>query len=87
MPFNQKFDAIYSLDVLEHIHQEKEVVFIKNIVSSLTEDGAVIIGMPSIESQLYASAGSKEGHINCKNGKELKDLMKEYFQNVFFYDE
>ena len=41
--------------------------------------------MPSLESQKYASPQSKEGHINCKNGEDLKLLLEEYFNNVFLF--
>ena len=82
---NQKFDGIYSLDVLEHIEKNKEKKFIKNICSSLTKNGTLIIGMPSLESQTYASKWSKEGHINCKTKKELKSFLSLYFSNVFMF--
>jgi 2-polyprenyl-3-methyl-5-hydroxy-6-metoxy-1,4-benzoquinol methylase len=84
-PLEQKFDAIYSLDVMEHIHSENEHVFIKNIIDSVKNSGVVIIGMPSLESQMYASPGSKEGHVNCKSGKNLKSLMEIFFHNVFLF--
>ena len=84
-PLGQKFDAIYSLDVLEHIPINHEDIFITNIINSLTDDGVVILGMPSIESQTYASPASKEGHINCKTGKDLKLLLEKYFHNVFLF--
>jgi hypothetical protein len=41
--------------------------------------------MPSLESQPYASPGSKEGHVNCKSGKDFKDLMEKFFANVFLF--
>src|SRR5208282_4123101 len=67
------FDGIYSLDVLEHIKPADEDVFMKNLVASLKpKGGAAIIGMPSLESQVYASPQSKAGHVNCKTGPELK---------------
>ena len=84
-PLEQKFDAIYSLDVMEHIHSENEHVFIKNIIDSVKNSGVVIIGMPSLESQMYASPGSKAGHVNCKSGKNLKSLMEKFFHNVFLF--
>ena len=84
-PLEQKFDAIYSLDVMEHIHSENEHVFIKNIIDSVKNSGVVIIGMPSLESQMYASPGSKAGHVNCKSGKNLKSLMESFFHNVFLF--
>jgi SAM-dependent methyltransferase len=81
----QSFAGAYSLDVLEHIPREHEQQFVSNIVQSLTEHGVLIIGMPSIESQAYASAPSKEGHVNCKNYRELRDLMESFFHNVFVF--
>ena len=81
----EKFDAIYSLDVLEHIPISKEMAFIKNICDSLSKHGVVILGMPSFESQVFASPLSKEGHINCKSGEEFRTTMEGYFNNVFIF--
>lgn len=85
-PFRNKFyDGIYALDVLEHIDKKNEHLFIENLVKSLAYNGTLIIGMPSIESQSYASPQSKIGHINCKNGEELKSLFAKHFHNVFLF--
>lgn len=84
-PVDGEFDAAYSLDVIEHIPQEDEQLFISNIARSLDPNGVLIIGSPSIQSQAYASEGSKAGHINCKDHKGLKELMLKYFHNVFIF--
>lgn len=84
-PLYEKFDAAYSIDVLEHITSEQESFFISNIVDSLSDDGVCLIGSPSQESQLYASKCSREGHVNCKTADELRLLMKRYFKNVFIF--
>ena len=84
-PVEGNFDAAYSLDVVEHIPQADEHAFLKNIVDSLQDQGVLIIGCPSIQSQAYASEGSKIGHINCKDQKQLYELMSEYFHNVFSF--
>ena len=84
-PTKQSFDGIFSLDVLEHIQQSDEDAFLKNTCLSLKSHGALIIGMPSLESQTYASEGSKIGHVNCKTGTDLRDLMKKYFHSVFMF--
>lgn len=84
-PVKGLFDAAYTLDVLEHISKEEERNFIANIVQSLVPEGVLIVGMPSLESQTYASPLSKIGHINCKSGAELKALMQAYFENVFIF--
>lgn len=84
-PVQGEFDGAYSLDVLEHISIDNEDAFIQNISASLTDQGVLIIGMPSLESQQYASASSKKGHINCKSGPDLKDFLGKYFHNVFLF--
>ena len=80
-----KYDAAYSLDVIEHIKKEREHAFLQNIVQALSENGVLIIGTPSIQSQKYASPQSLEGHINCKDHNELKKLLSGYFHNVFLF--
>jgi 2-polyprenyl-3-methyl-5-hydroxy-6-metoxy-1,4-benzoquinol methylase len=84
-PLMDRFDAVYSLDVMEHMHTDQEKIYIRNIIDSVNDNGVVIIGMPSLESQPYASPGSKEGHVNCKSGKDFKDLMEKFFANVFLF--
>jgi 2-polyprenyl-3-methyl-5-hydroxy-6-metoxy-1,4-benzoquinol methylase len=84
-PLKQEFDAAYSLDVIEHIPASEENRFVGNIVRSLRDQGVLIIGCPSLESQAYASPISKAGHINCKTAKELKELLANYFSNVFIF--
>ena len=84
-PTKQSFDGIFSLDVLEHVQQSDEDTFLRNTCLSLNSHGALIIGMPSLESQPYASEGSKIGHVNCKTGNDLRDLMKKYFHSVFMF--
>ena len=84
-PTQEKFDGIYCLDVFEHINKSKEKKFLSNIKKSLKKNGTLIVGMPSLESQKYASKGSKLGHVNCKNKKELKKFLENYFHNVFMF--
>lgn len=79
------FDGIYSLDVLEHIQPSDEHTYMQNIVDSLQPHGAFIVGMPSLQSQQYASELSKAGHVNCKKQGELRDLCLQYFHNVFCF--
>jgi 2-polyprenyl-3-methyl-5-hydroxy-6-metoxy-1,4-benzoquinol methylase len=84
-PPTGSFDGAYAMDVLEHIPREKEDAFFSNIAACLTEHGTAIVGTPSIQSQAYASAPSREGHVNCKDGKELKQLALQHFHNVFVF--
>jgi SAM-dependent methyltransferase len=84
-PVQGTFDAAYSLDVLEHIMRADEARFIENTIKSLSSSGVLIVGSPSLQSQAYASPASKEGHVNCKDGEELRALMLKYFDNVFLF--
>ena len=79
------FDAAYSLDVFEHIRPEREDLFVQNIARSLAPHGAAIIGSPSLQSQAYASEGSKAGHVNCKDGRDFRRVMERHFANVFLF--
>jgi 2-polyprenyl-3-methyl-5-hydroxy-6-metoxy-1,4-benzoquinol methylase len=84
-PVEGSFDGAYSLDVLEHIPVSDEDRFLRNVVASLEPHGTLIIGTPSQQSQPYASAHSKLGHVNCKDQRDLKRLMQRYFHNVFAF--
>jgi 2-polyprenyl-3-methyl-5-hydroxy-6-metoxy-1,4-benzoquinol methylase len=79
------FDAAYSLDVFEHIAPESEDLFVRSIARSVTRSGVAVIGSPSLQSQAYASEGSKLGHVNCKDGREYKRVMERHFENVFLF--
>ena len=79
------FDAAYSLDVFEHIPPDQENRFVGNIARSLGSCGVAVIGSPSLQSQAYASEGSKAGHVNCKDGREYRKVMERHFENVFLF--
>jgi SAM-dependent methyltransferase len=84
-PVLPTFDAAYSIDVFEHLLPEESGEFLKNVVASLKPNGTFILGIPSIESQEYASVESARGHINCMSGKDLQSLCSKYFTNVFLF--
>lgn len=84
-PVPGSFDGIYCMDVLEHIQPENERQVIRDMIVPLKPYGTCIIGMPSLQSQQYASPLSKEGHVNCKDQRDFKKLMSEFFHNVFMF--
>jgi 2-polyprenyl-3-methyl-5-hydroxy-6-metoxy-1,4-benzoquinol methylase len=85
LPPGGPFDAAYALDVIEHIPVEQEFEFVNNIIGSLSPPAVLILGSPSIQSQAYASPPSKAGHVNCKDGPGLKQLLSRFFHNVFVF--
>jgi cyclopropane fatty-acyl-phospholipid synthase-like methyltransferase len=82
---SSKYDAVFSLDSIEHINPLKEHIYIQNLISNLKINGIAIIGMPSLESQVYASEPSKAGHVNCKTAEDFVALFRKYFHNVFCF--
>lgn len=84
-PVAGPFDAAFSLDVIEHIPPTREGTYVLNIARSLTRDGVLVIGTPSLESQAYASPASKEGHVNCKDARALRQSLAHHFGNVFLF--
>jgi len=79
------YDAVYSIDVLEHIKTEDEDKFMQNICSVLKPEGVCIIGTPNICASNYAAPLSQQGHINLKGANTLKELLLKYFKNVFIF--
>ena len=79
------FDAAYSLDVLEHIPEESEGPFLGHVCMALKKSGTFICGMPSLESQEYASQLSRDGHVNCKSEDGLRKTLSRFFENVFLF--
>jgi len=84
-PISGEFDGVYSLDVFEHIPQTQERKFLENISTSLNEHGSLILGLPSIHSQVHASPPSRQGHVNCKDAGELKAVLSDFFYQVFIF--
>ena len=82
---SKKFDAIYTLDTLEHINKKKEQIFIKNVSNSLNNDGVLVVGAPSLEFQKFSRPKKLTGHINCKTGAQLKRFLLKFFANVFIF--
>jgi 2-polyprenyl-3-methyl-5-hydroxy-6-metoxy-1,4-benzoquinol methylase len=82
---NKNYNAIYFLDVLEHINKKVEKTFIKNILYSLDKNGMMIIGIPSKEFQKFSRPKKESGHINCKSEKEFRLFLNKYFSNVIIF--
>ena len=79
----RKHDALFSLNVIERLAPEDEHAYLTHLAGSVAENGLIIIGARSLESQ--ASPLSKPGRINCKTSKQLEFLLKKYFAHVFMF--
>lgn len=80
-----KFQAVISLDVVEHIKSDSEGIFLKTICANLCSTGFALIGTPNITAKKYASKHSKTGHINLYSVQRLDKLLRKYFGNVYMF--
>lgn len=78
-------DAIFSIDVIEHLEPTKEANFFKNIVGCLKPQGVLITGTPNVTASQYATPRSQIQHINLKSMQTLRELTEKYFENVFMF--
>ena len=85
IPYKDKVDAIFLVDVIEHIYKEEEENFLSNLKASLTDTGVCLIGTPNVEAEKHASPYSKEGHVNLKDHDSLKEIGNNYFSNSFLF--
>lgn len=74
------FEAVYCLDVFEHILEED--LLLGNLALCAP---VCIVGAPSLESQAYASEVSKLEHVNCKTKDGLRAAMQRHFKQVFMF--
>jgi SAM-dependent methyltransferase len=84
-PLPGAYDAVYSLDVIEHVPPDDEAAFLRNITAPLRADGVCIIGTPNVTAHAYASPLSREGHINLKSAESLRVSLAPLFTNVFVF--
>ena len=68
------------MDVFEHIAEEDRLL--ANLAACAT---VCIIGTPSLESQVHASMRSKQFHVNCKSGEELRASCLKHWRRVFMF--
>ena len=80
-----KFDASFSIDVIEHLDKPLNNSFFENQYSCLKDDGVCIIGTPNITANKYASPRSRVQHINLQSQASLKKMMSKYFKRVFMF--
>jgi 2-polyprenyl-3-methyl-5-hydroxy-6-metoxy-1,4-benzoquinol methylase len=76
------YDAVVSLDVIEHIPVEEESAFMTTVMVALRDHGVCVIGTPNAVFDHLASPQSKAGHCNTYTHDRLYVLMSRYFHVV-----
>ena len=79
------FDAVVSLDVVEHIVPENDDLFWKTVSDNLGQKGIAVIGTPNITSQKYASEVTRSGHINLYDHTRMLETSSKWFEYSFMF--
>jgi len=74
------FDAVYCLDLFEHIVDEERLLWCLRGCAPVC-----LIGTPSLESQKYASEISKREHVNCKTKDGLRRAVLKRWTHAFMF--
>jgi 2-polyprenyl-3-methyl-5-hydroxy-6-metoxy-1,4-benzoquinol methylase len=83
--YQPRANAIYLIDVIEHIYPGEESSFIGNVVDTLMDDGVLLLGTPNKTAEAYANEWSRKSHVNLKTHDSLRELGLKHFQNVFLF--
>ena len=84
-PMPDHFQAVYALDVIEHVPPESEDRFMGNIVASTIGNGVLIIGTPNLTAAQHASPLSQIDHVNLKSYQTLKQTLSRFYRHVFMF--
>lgn len=76
------YDAVVSLDVIEHIPAVLEQAFMSTVTMALKTHGVCVVGTPSQHAEHLASPQSRAGHVNLFTPERLHALMARYFHVV-----
>ena len=68
-----EFDAVVSIDVIEHIPLNLESKFLSTLSNNLKGNGFCLVGTPNKSAEAYGSPSSKIGHINMYDERRLKE--------------
>lgn len=85
LPLTEKYDAVVSLDVIEHMSVEMGHAFIKAQAKHLKPGGMIITGTPSIHSYPYQSPESQASHVNCYDLPDLLRVIDPYVQRTITF--
>ena len=86
IPFDDnEFEVVVSFETIEHISENQQVLFLKQIKRVLKEDGILIISTP--DKLIYSDKKNykNEFHIKEFYEKEFYCFLSNFFKNVEFY--
>ncbi len=80
-----KFDALVSMDVIEHFNSKDITKVIRNYFKLLNKKGFAVIGTPNLNSRKYASKRRLDTHEYEFTHDDFEKKLKKIFKNVFVF--
>jgi 2-polyprenyl-3-methyl-5-hydroxy-6-metoxy-1,4-benzoquinol methylase len=84
-PEKNKYNVVYSLDVIEHMPEAVGRRFVEKTCRHLTDDGMLVIGTPSCYSYEYESESARAGHVKMYDQKELVAMVENFYGRVIAF--
>ena len=85
IPFDDNtIDVVVSFETIEHISEELQVKFLKEVKRVLKDDGIFIVSTPEKHHYSDIRNYSNEFHIKEFYEKEFQDFLNNYFSNINF---
>lgn len=81
----RRFDAIISVDVIEHFMPGDGERIIANFGATLRDGGMMILGSPNVLSGPYRSEQSKSVHVHEYEPDELQEVCRRHFARTFLF--
>lgn len=78
---NAAFDTVISFETLEHVPEEVQYKFLKEIKRVLKQDGTLVMSTPNHE--VYKERGENHYHVKELTEKEFRDVLSLFFENVY----
>lgn len=84
-PSSPTYDAVVSLDVIEHFDKRQIEVVAANYAALVRDGGFAVIGTPNIASRPFASQLRLDSHLHEFEHDEFEQLLSKYFKRVFLF--
>jgi cyclopropane fatty-acyl-phospholipid synthase-like methyltransferase len=85
-PLSDRYDAIFSIDMVEHIEPGTETVYMDHLVGGLGDHGVLVLGTPNITAHRHSQrAEVADQHVNLFDHHRLREMMERFFHNTFMF--
>lgn len=82
---NRRYDAVVSLDVIEHFNRRQGEKLAVESLKFIKRDGIFIVGTPSVFIRDRQNAFSKAAHVKMYTQEELLEMVQKYYRRAIAF--